>query len=214
MQTFSVDGNVHQGYLALPSSGFGNAILVLHAWWGLNDFFKTLCDRLAANGFVAFAPDLNQGKIATTVKEAEDLMERRDFSLTQTTADAALHYLQTHPSVRGNQLGELGFSMGANYALLLDEQHPGSFAGIVLFYGGGGVDLSGSKAKFLAHFATTDEYESIEDVRKMNSPNAEIFTYPDTSHWFFEDDRPEHNPEAANLAWERTLEFFNKTLLT
>lgn len=79
MQTFSLDGSVHQGYLALPAGGFGNAVLVLHAWWGLNDVFKATCDRLAARGYIAFAPDLHQGKTATTVEEANHILETRDF---------------------------------------------------------------------------------------------------------------------------------------
>jgi len=213
MTTFSVDGHTRQGYLALPKSGTGKGILVLHAWWGLNDFFKATCDRLAAQGFVAFAPDLFQGKIATTVREAEELEEQRDFSFTKATADAALHFLQDHPAVRGNQLGALGFSFGAAFALLLDELHPGSFAGIVLFYGGSGADLSVSKAKFMAHYSTTDEYESIEEVRKMKAPNAEIFIYPDTGHWFFEQDRPDaYKADAAALAWKRSVEFLRKSI--
>ena len=59
-------------YLALPKSGKGAGVLILHAWWGLNDFFKDFCQRLALEGFVALAPDLYHGKIATTVDEAMD----------------------------------------------------------------------------------------------------------------------------------------------
>ena len=59
---FNVDGKPANGYLALPSQSNAPGVLVLHAWWGLNRIFKNLCDRLAAEGFVAFAPDLNEGK--------------------------------------------------------------------------------------------------------------------------------------------------------
>ena len=88
MVNLTSDGITNNGYLALPPSGKGKGILVLHAWWGLNDFFKAICDRLSAKGFVAFAPDLNHGKIATTVEEANHILETRDFPSTQATADA------------------------------------------------------------------------------------------------------------------------------
>lgn len=71
MQSFDVKGTKREGYLALPASGKGPGILVLHAWWGLNDFFKELCDRLAAEGYVAFAPDVHHGKLATTPADAK-----------------------------------------------------------------------------------------------------------------------------------------------
>jgi carboxymethylenebutenolidase len=62
---------LHNRYLAVPRSGKGMGVLVLHAWWGLNDFIRDFCDRLAQEGFVALAPDMFSGKIARTVDEAE-----------------------------------------------------------------------------------------------------------------------------------------------
>ena len=77
----------------------------------------------------------------------------------------------------------------------------------------GGADLSTSKAGFLCHYAENDDWESLEDVKQMNAPNAEIIIYPGAGHWFFESDRPDaYLPKAAAQAWERTIEFFNKTL--
>jgi dienelactone hydrolase len=86
------------GYLALPAGGKG--VLVLHAWWGLTDFFKQTCDRLAANGFVSFAPVLHHGKTAETIEEAEHLDETRDEAAAQATAEGALRFLQTHSEVQ------------------------------------------------------------------------------------------------------------------
>jgi carboxymethylenebutenolidase len=104
--------------------------------------------------------------------------------------------------------------MGAAFSLMLDELDPGSFSGIVMFYGPSEVYFSQSQAKFQCHYAENDEWGPLEQVKKLNAPNAEIYIYPDVAHWFIEDDRPEYNPDAAKLAWDRTLEFFNKTLLT
>ncbi|HKI75380.1 MAG TPA: dienelactone hydrolase family protein, partial [Pseudomonadales bacterium] len=78
------------GYLSLPESGKGPGVLVLHAWWGLNDTFKGVCDRLADEGFVAFAPDLYHGKVATTIPEAEALGNELDMNHQRARSDVRL----------------------------------------------------------------------------------------------------------------------------
>ncbi len=213
MTDFPANDLTRSGYLALPAGGKGKGVLVLHAWWGLTEFFKQTCDRLAANGYVAFAPDLLHGQTAETIEEAERLDETRDEAAVQATAKGALRFLQTHAAVQGDKLGTVGFSMGAFHALLLDEAHPDAFGGVVLFYGGSGEDLSGSKAQFQLHYAGDDDWEPLENVKKMEAPNADIHIYQDAYHWFFEDNKPEHfKPEAAELAWERMLAFLERTI--
>jgi carboxymethylenebutenolidase len=102
----------------------------------------------------------------------------------------------------------VGFSMGAAYAIVLDEVAPDAFDKVVLFYGMAGADVNNSHAKYLAHFAENDPYESTEEARKMSASNLQVHIYPNTSHWFFEDNRPDaYNAEAAKQAWERTLAF-------
>jgi carboxymethylenebutenolidase len=213
MVSFAADGVARNGYLALPPRGSGRGVLALHPWWGLTNFFKSTCERLAAQGYVAFAPDLHHGKIAASIDEANQILETRDFPATQATAEAALHFLQNHPRVQGDKLGALGFSMGAAFSLLLDSVYPNSFAGIVLFYGASEADVSGSQARFQFHFGEDDDWEPLDNVRKITAANAEVHVYPGAGHWFFEDDRPEHfKAEAAQRAWARTLEFFDRTL--
>lgn len=77
------------GYLALPQAGSGNGVLVLHAWWGLNDTIKAFCERLAAAGFVAFAPDLYHGSVALTISEAEVLGAALDEQAGRAKAEIA-----------------------------------------------------------------------------------------------------------------------------
>src|SRR5215217_6518473 len=77
-----------EGYLAVPESGRGPGVLVLHAWWGLTPFFEGVCDRLATAGFVALAPDRDGGPTAATIEEAEALQRRREDSK-RTKADLA-----------------------------------------------------------------------------------------------------------------------------
>lgn len=213
--TFPVSDQTHPGYIALPATGTGPGILVLHAWWGLNDTFRGVCDRLAQNGFVAFAPGFYNGEVATTIAGAQEIQGKYEGSNPQamlTVANAALGFLRAHPAVRGSKFGAIGFSMGTYYARYLDGAHPDTFAGIVLVYGESGADVTASHSQYQFHFADNDPYEDIETAKKLSAPNLELYIYPGTTHWFFEPDRPEYNPTAAELAWQRTLTFFSKYL--
>src|SRR5207244_8545089 len=159
----SPDGKV-SGYLAVPKTGSGPGLLVLHAWWGLNDFFKGLCDRLATAGFVAFAPDLYRGATASTRDGAEHLMSKLDQKAASRDITNGVRGLQTHPGVKGKHLGVIGFSMGAFWSLWLAQELPADVAAVVLFYGTGDGNYSHIKAAFLGHFDETDVFESPADV--------------------------------------------------
>jgi carboxymethylenebutenolidase len=223
METFQADGREASGYLALPQAGQGAGVLVLHPWWGLNEFIRGFCDRLAGEGFVVFAPDLYDGRTATTIEEAEQLSGSLDFEATIPVVTGAADYLREHTAVRGTQIGVIGFSMGAAWALLLTaELRPDDMAAVVLFYGnypGIGQDNSFAKtrAAFLGHFAEDDPYEDVADMeatrQDLERAGREVtfYTYPETGHWFFEADRPDaYKQTAAELAWQRTLGFLKE----
>src|SRR5215470_13460911 len=133
--TFAAGDHTGTGYLALPAQQYGPGVMVLHAWWGLNSFFQELCDRLARAGFVAFAPDLYQGRTAATIDEAKALLEQRDFEAMQAIAAGAMAYFRAHPSVRGDSVAALGCSMGAAWAAELASGAPADIHAVVLFYG-------------------------------------------------------------------------------
>ena len=211
---------VHSRYLAVPQSGYGPGVLVLHAWWGLNGFFREFCDRLAQAGFVALAPDLYSGKVAGTVAEAERLRDSWDEAQeAPPLVLAGLDALIQHPAVRGKGVGVIGFSMGGRWALWLAEQKPDLVRAVTVFYSTGEGDFSQSKAAFQGHFAAQDPYEPEERVRALekrlreaNRP-ANFYTYPGAGHWFFEKDRPEaYHPQAAKTAWDRTIAFLHESL--
>lgn len=210
--TFDVNGQPVNGYLALPSQPNAPGVLVLHAWWGLNPTFKKLCDRLAAAGFAAFAPDLNSGRIAKTIEEAKQVMEELDGQRKYDIAMASLDVLRNRSDVRDEPFAVIGFSMGVAWSLVVAENRPQDIHKIVMFYGAGEADYSKLKADVIGHFAEKDEWEDEEYINAMNNGiqaagmNVQSHKYSSTSHWFFEDDRPEFNPEAAQLAWTRTLE--------
>ena len=108
-----------EGYLALPATGEGDGVLVLHAWWGLNDTMKAFCNRLAESGFVAFAPDLYHGKVAATIPDAEALGAALDARADQAKAEIAdaVKFLRERAGQGGRGLAVIGFSLGAYYAL-------------------------------------------------------------------------------------------------
>jgi carboxymethylenebutenolidase len=214
--SFDVNGQPAKGYLALPSQAEAPGVIVMHAWWGLNQFFKSLCDRLAAEGFVAFAPDLNEGRVAVTVDEAKQVMSELSFERKQAIADVMVDTLRARPEVRKGPLSLIGFSMGAAWSLVLVSERPDDFDRVVLFYGVGESDFTTIKADILGHFSDSDEWEPLDGIRALEEDlhtaglNPTIHIYPQMAHWFFEEDRPEFDPQAAEVAWKRTLEFLRK----
>ncbi len=209
-----------QGFLALPPTGKGDGVLVLHAWWGLNDTMKAICTRLADSGFVAFAPDLYHGKVADTIADAETLGKALDANHLQVKAEIAdaSMFLNERVGGAGRGLAVIGFSLGAYYALNLSVTDPEHIRSVVVFYGTGPGDYSNSRAAYLGHFAENDEFEpqsnvdSLEESLKRAGRPVTFYRYSGTGHWFFEPDRPQaYNQAAASLAWDRTLTFLKRS---
>ncbi len=209
-----------EGFLAVPPAAMGPGVLVLHAWWGLNDTIKQFCTRLADNGFIAFAPDLYHGKVANNTAEAEKFAKAVDANITQAKAEVAgaTQFLaeRVAPADRNN-LAVIGFSLGASYALDLAPADPEHIRSVVLFYGTSDVDSADSRAAYLGHFAENDPYEppsnvdALEQYLKRIGRPVTFYRYPGTGHWFFEPDRADaYNAAAATLAWDRTLEFLKR----
>lgn len=206
-------------YLVKPPSASGKGVLVLHAWWGLNNFFKGLCDRLGQEGFIVLAPDLYHGATASTIAEAEKLRSKlkRDIVMQEITQAAReLHELCETPQPG---IGLIGFSLGGFWALWLAVQKATPAAATVVFYGTRNGEYTESQSAFQFHFAETDEYVSASGIKKQQKNlkaagrEAEYYTYPGTTHWFFENDRPEaYNAQAAELAFARTIGFLKNRL--
>lgn len=228
-ETFWAGDRVVTGYMARPSATSGKGVLVLHPWWGLTEFIRGLCDRLAGEGFVAFAPDLYDGRIATTIAQAEELSGSLDFEATIPVVLGAVDYLRgqtavPETAVSDSKIAVIGLSMGAAWALwLAAESRPDDVTAVVLFYGnwpGFGRDaFAKTNAAFLGHFAANDPYEEPEGIEETRREieaagrEATFHTYPGTGHWFFENNRPDaYVPAAAVLAWERTATFLKERL--
>jgi len=216
---FQTAGNTATGYIAIPERGEGPGVLVLHAWWGLNNFFKELCERLAREGFVAAAPDLYDGATASTIDEAKQLLSNLNFEEAKAKVRSAAGYVRDHPAVRRKGIGAIGFSMGGAWALLLSSLMPEDILAVVVFYGSEAADFAAARAAYLGHFAGNDEWEPLEGIRQMEADmraagrEVTFYTYQHAGHWFFESNRPEnYDQEAAALAWRRTCDFLRERL--
>ena len=204
------------GYLALPPSGAGSPVLVLHPWWGLNETIKAFCRRLADAGFVAFAPDLYHGQVTDTIEGADALSSALDGEAAAAEIAAAAAFLNAHTQ-GGDRLAVIGFSLGAYFALVLSTAAPELVRSVVLFYGTGPDDFSAARADYLGHFAEDDPYEppaavdSLEAALRSAGRSATFYHYAGVGHWFFEPDRTDaFNQAAADLAWDRTLAFLQR----
>lgn len=206
------------GYLALPEAGHGAGVLVLHAWWGLTDAVRAVCDRLAAEGFVALAPDLFAGRTATTAEAGEALLAEADANELAHLTRSSLATLRSLDVTPDGPVGVVGFSMGASLALWLSARVPRAVAATTAFYGAQDIDFAGASSAYLGHYAERDDYVDedslvlLEAELRLLDLDTTFHRYPGTRHWFFEADRPEHDPEAAELAWQRTVAFLRTHL--
>ncbi len=226
MIEFSDKGAPIPGYLATPAAATGPGVVVLHAWWGLTEPFRQVCDRLADAGFMALAPDLYRGKTTATVEEARTLGAALDADEERWRGDitGALAFLREHgatiPTDGRGAFGLVGFSLGGAYALDMSVTLADEIAAVVVFYDSyPGLSYQNARAAYLCHYADDDAFVSPESVAalerdlRMAGKRANIYTYPGTKHWFFEANRPDaYDAAAAGLAWERTVSFLNAEL--
>jgi len=207
------------GFLAAPPTGQGPPVLVLHAWWGLNDTVRAFCQQLASAGFTAFAPDLYRGQVTADVAEAERLSGALFRHLEQPRADlaAAASFLHQQASRPARGLAVIGFSLGAFFALDLSVSDARRVHSVVVYYGTRPGEYTAARASYLGHFAETDPFEPSAEVdalqaalRQAGRP-ATFHHYPGTGHWFAEADRAQaYDAAAAQRAWQRTLAFLRR----
>jgi carboxymethylenebutenolidase len=213
------DGEGCPAYLALPSAG-KNApgLVVIQEYWGLNQQIKGVADKLAGLGYRALVPDLFRGKLTTDAKEASHFMGDLNFpdAATQDIRGAALH-LKEHANTK---VGAIGFCMGGALTLLTLLRVPEVDAG-ACFYGippEEAGDLGAIGRPLICHFAEHDDWctparvNALEAKFKSGGIDFELYRY-DAEHAFTNERRPEvYKPQAAELAWERTLAFFKKKI--
>jgi carboxymethylenebutenolidase len=219
------DGHSVQGYLAEPANPAGApGVVVIQEWWGLNAQIKGVADRYAAAGYVALVPDLYRGKSTVEAAEAEHLMTNLNFG---DAAGQDVRGAVTYLKGRCAKVGVTGYCMGGALTLLASVFVPEADAGVV-FYGYPPlefIDAGKIRIPLLGHWATRDAPFPIANVdaleAKLRAANVgfEFHRY-DAMHAFANETQvganrlpiTEYQPEAAALAWDRTLAFFGKHL--
>ncbi len=219
---FPSNGTEGQGYLALPDAGAGRGVVVLQEWWGLNDQIKEVCDRFAAEGFVALAPDIYRGVETKEPDEAAKLMMSLNIERAAKDMVGAVHYLAHHEAVTSDGVGVVGFCMGGGLALWLATLAPTEVAAVVPYYGvipweAAQPDYSVLEAAVQGHYAEVDDFAgppavaALEATLTEHDKRFEVFLYEGTEHAFANHHRPEvYAPDATALAWDRTLDFLRE----
>jgi carboxymethylenebutenolidase len=200
-------------------------IIVIHEVFGLNDHIKSICDRLATEGYAALAPDLFVRASTPPPKDASDMaaLRKAASSIPNEVAikdmQAGLDHLKTIKGVR-RRFASIGFCMGGGYSYQL-ATHTKDLSGAVIFYGRTPLELVPQvSCPLLCSFGELDQGIPSEKVREFEQAlskagkSADVKIYPGAKHGFFNDTRPEaYNADAAADAWQRTLNFFREHLM-
>jgi carboxymethylenebutenolidase len=221
--TFPSNGGTAHGYLATPASGTGPGVVVIQEWWGLTDHIASVTDRLAAEGFVALAPDLFGGKTTHDADEAGQLLMSLPVDEAARDLGGAVDFLLGHDAVTSAKVGTIGFCMGGGFVLLLAAQQGDKVGAAVPFYGvGPGVPstYSGLTAAVQGHYAEQDGFYPVdqaraqeEQIRTESGAPVEFFYY-DAGHAFHNDENLVGTYDEANarLAWSRAVAFLKAQL--
>jgi carboxymethylenebutenolidase len=221
--TFPSNGGTAHGYLALPESGVGPGVVVIQEWWGLTSHIADVTNRLAAEGFVALAPDLYGGSTTHDAEEAGELMQQLPVDRAATDLGGAVDYLLDHDAVVGRKVGAVGFCMGGGFVLVLAAQQGEKIGAAVPFYGVLGEDypsFENLSAPMLGHFgeqdtmAPPDAVKALADRIEAESGRRPDFRLYPAGHAFFNEENHlgTYDPEQATIAWNETLNFLRSTL--
>lgn len=223
--SYDVDGTEVEAYRADPDHP-GPGLVVLQEWWGLVDHIKRVCDRYAAAGFVAVAPDLYHGEQTTAPDEAKRLMLSLQVDRAAQEMGGAIDYLIADDGVVGTRVGVTGFCLGGGLTYTLAATRPGQVAAIAPFYGvipwpDAQPDFEAIEARVQGHYAEHDHTITLDGIAALESRlraatrDVEWYVYDGCHHGFFNDTREDvHDPAAASLAFDRVTRFFQASFGT
>jgi carboxymethylenebutenolidase len=210
------------GYLAAPEGpGKKPAIVVIHEWWGLNDFAKSKADGFARQGYVALAVDLYRGKVASDPDMAHQLMRGLPDDRALRDLKAAVAYLRARPDVEPSKVASIGWCMGGGLSLDLAVGEP-TLAGAVIYYGHLMTEpatIAGLKVPLVGNFGGQDQgippasVEQFEALAKKDGKSVDFKIYPDAGHAFASSSDPKvFRPDDAKDANARADAFLAKVL--
>ena len=211
------------GLLVTPDGkGPFPAVIVIHEWWGLDNWVKDQSRALAKEGYVALAVDLYRGHATDKQEEAHQLMSGMPADRALRDLKAAFSYLSARKDVRANRIGSIGWCMGGHYSLELATEEP-ALAATVAYYGAPPTDaaaIARIKAPVLGNYGGEDKGPSPEQVKafeaamKKAGKTIEAKVYPGAGHAFANPNNPwkGYREEPAKDAWSRTVAFFARYL--
>jgi carboxymethylenebutenolidase len=211
-----------RGYLVRPAQADGKlpAVLVVHENRGLNPYIEDVTRRLGVAGFLAFGPDALTplGGYPGTDDEGRALQRKRDPEKMINDFIAAARLLSTHDRSSG-KVGVVGFCYGGGVANTLAVRLPEVIVAAVPFYGRQPAqgDVPKIKASLLLHYAELDKrinagWPAYERALQAAGVRNTAYIYPGVNHGFHNDTTPRYDESAAQLAWQRTLDFFSANL--
>ena len=220
---FPSNGSTGRGFFS-PASGGGPGVLVVQEWWGLVPHIESVCDRFAAAGFSALAPDLYRGESTTEPDEAGKLMMALNLGQAAKDCSGGIDFLLGSDDVTSSGVGVIGFCMGGGLALTVACQRPDAVKACAPFYGifpwpHSEPDWTRLEAPVRGHFAEKDAMFGPDAVADLQSrldalgKDAQLTVHRDVEHAFFNDSRPEvYAPTKAEAAWSQTLDFFRASI--
>jgi carboxymethylenebutenolidase len=196
-------------------------IVVIHEWWGLNDWVKEQASKLADQGYATLAIDLYRGKVATTPDEAHEIMRGVPEDRAARDLHAAFEFLRSQPNLKKDRIGSIGWCMGGGYSLDMALAEP-SLTAAVINYGHLASDpasLAKINASILGIFGGQDRGIPVDDVKKFeqslkqSGKKVEIIIYPNAGHAFENpDNKAGYRAEDAADAWRHIVNFLASTL--
>jgi carboxymethylenebutenolidase len=204
------------GHLTVPAVGGGPGVVVLHDWFGLDRQARSVADRLAAEGWAAFAPDLYQGRLAADREEAVRLARALESGNLPSDLLDAVEVVRALPGSTPEPVAVLGIGFGGALALYLASLHP-EVRAVVCLDGfpppGANFGWSGVRAAVLGH-ACHPEFargRQLQSELWQAGVDASLLLYPGAPHGFFDSTRPEaYRRDAAALSWQRTVRFLRQ----
>ena len=218
MTTLRVGSEASEAYVARPQGKTQGALLVIHEWWGLNDWVKHQADQLAGQGYLALAVDLYKGQVATDPKQAASLMQAKDEKWGDQVEEAGLEWLKQN--AQGAKVATIGWCMGGGESLKASLNDPKDVNATVIYYGMPIADVARLKTlrgPVLGVWANKDRSITPDKVAAFDKALTEAgvkhdFHAYDADHAFANPSAGRFNGDAAKDAWGKTLKFLDANL--